>query len=278
MTHYSTLHIHTDSGIQTILLNRPEKRNSLTHQLIDDLTQALEAAGTNPQCRVVIITGAGSAFCAGLDMEHLREMSEGSPSDPRFAADCQADAENIAGLLRTLYSLPKPTIAAVNGAAIAGGMGIATLCDFTLSVPEAKFGYTEVRIGFVPAIVSAYLRTQIGDKRSRDLLLTGRLLRAVEAVDLGLVTRIVPEAELMHEARALAQKLLRNSPSAMEATKRLLTRFSDRTLPDDVEKAVLATVQARTTEDFREGVRAFLEKRDPQWPSLEATKETAGRR
>jgi methylglutaconyl-CoA hydratase len=130
----------------------------------------------------------------------------------------------------------------------------------------------------VPAIVSAYLRTQIGDKRSRDLLLTGRLLRAVEAVDLGLVTRIVPEPELMHEARALAQKLLRNSPSAMEATKRLLTRFSDRTLPDDVEKAVLANVQARTTEDFREGVRAFLEKRDPQWPSLEATKETAGRR
>jgi methylglutaconyl-CoA hydratase len=278
MTHYSTLHIHTDSGIQTILLNRPEKRNSLTHQLIDDLTQALEAAGTNPLCRVVIITGAGSAFCAGLDMEHLRAMSEGSPSDPHFAADCQADAENIATLLRTLYSLPKPTIAAVNGAAIAGGMGIATLCDFTLSVPEAKFGYTEVRIGFVPAIVSAYLRTQIGDKRSRDLLLTGRLLRAAEAMDLGLVTRIVPEPELMHEARALATKLLRNSPSAMEATKRLLTRFSDRTLPDDVEKAVLANVQARTTEDFREGVRAFLEKRDPQWPSLEATKETAGRR
>jgi methylglutaconyl-CoA hydratase len=278
MTHYPTLHIHTDSGIQTILLNRPEKRNSLTHQLIDDLTQALEAAGANPHCRVLIITGAGSAFCAGLDMEHLRAMSEGAPGDPHFAADCQADAENIATLLRTLYSLPKPTIAAVNGAAIAGGMGIATLCDFTLSVPEAKFGYTEVRIGFVPAIVSAYLRTQIGDKRSRDLLLTGRLLRAVEAVELGLVTRIVPEPELMHEARSLAQKLLRNSPSAMEATKRLLTRFSDRTLPDDVEKAVLANVQARTTEDFREGVRAFLEKRDPQWPSLETTKEPAGRR
>ena len=278
MTHYPTLHIHTDSGIQTILLNRPEKRNALTPQLIDDLTQALEAAAAHPHCRVVMITGAGSAFCAGLDLSHLQAMSELAPSDPRFAAESRKDAENIATLFRTLYCLPKPTIAAVNGAAIAGGMGIATLCDFTLAVPEAKFGYTEVRIGFVPAIVSAYLRTQIGEKRSRDLLLTGRLLSAAEAEALGLVTRIVPEPELMQEARTLAGKLLRNSPAAMEATKRLLNRFSDRTLPDDVERAVQANVQARTTGDFREGVRAFLEKRDPQWPSLGPTKETAGRR
>lgn len=278
MTHYSTLHIHTDAGIQTILLNRPEKRNALTPQLIDDLTQALEAAAANPHCRVVILTGAGSSFCAGLDLSHLQAMSEMSPSDSRFAADSLEDAENVATLLRTLYSLPKPTIAAVNGAAIAGGMGIATLCDFTLSVPEAKFGYTEVRIGFVPAIVSAYLRTQIGEKRSRDLLLTGRLLNAAEAEALGLVTRIVAEPELIHEARALAQKLLRNSPAAMEATKRLLNRFADRTLPDDVERAVQANVQARSTEDFREGVRAFLEKRDPRWPSLEPTEEPTGRR
>ncbi len=171
--------------------------------------------------------------------------------------------------MRTLYDLPVPTIAAVNGPAIAGGMGIATLCDFTLAVPEAKFGYTEVRIGFIPAIVSAFLRTQIGDKRSRDLLLTGRLLSAEEAQTLGLVTRIVPEPELMPEARALAARLQRNSPAAMEATKRLLGRFADRSLSDDIEAAILASVQARDTDDFREGVHAFLEKRDPQWPSLQ---------
>ena len=277
MAHYSTLHTHTDSGIHTILLNRPEKRNALTHQLIDDLTQALEAVAASHVCRVVIISGAGSSFCAGLDLEHLRAMSEGAPGDPRFAADCQEDAENIANLLRTLYCLPKPTIAAVNGPAIAGGMGIATLCDFTLAVPEAKFGYTEVRIGFVPAIVSAFLRTQIGDKRARDLLLTGRLIGATEALNLGLVTRIVPEPELMQEAKTLAHRLLRNSPAAMESTKRLLTKFSDRHLPDDVENAIMANVQARTTEDFREGVRAFLEKRDPQWPSLDTAKEPAVR-
>jgi len=265
MTHYSTLHTHTDAGIHTILLNRPDKRNALTQQLIEDLTDALESAAANPACRVVILSGAGSAFCAGLDLEQLRAMAEKSAQQPD---DYRADAERIATLLRTLLSLPLPTIAAVNGPAIAGGMGIATLCDFTLAVPEAKFGYTEVRIGFIPAIVSAFLRAQIGDKRSRDLLLTGRLLSADEAHTLGLVTRIVHEPELMAEARALATRLLRNSPAAMEATKRLLGKFADRTLSDDIEAAILASIQARSTDDFREGLQAFLEKRDPQWPSL----------
>lgn len=278
MPHYSTLHTHTESGIHTILLNRPEKRNALTPQLIDDLKNALESVATSQVCNVVIITGAGSAFCAGLDLEHLRTMSEAASTDPRFAETCQAEAENIANLLHTLYCLPKPTIAAVNGPAIAGGMGIATLCDFTLAVPEAKFGYTEVRIGFIPAIVAAYLRAQIGDKHARDLLLTGRLVCADEARLMGLVTRVVPEPELLREARSLGHRLLRNSPAAMEATKRLLTRFSDRNLADDLEAAIRANVQARATEDFREGVRAFLDKRDPQWPSAESAREAVTRR
>lgn len=278
MTPTSTLHTHTESGIHTILLNRPEKRNALTPQLIDDLQQALDAVGTNTACHVVILTGAGSAFCAGLDLEHLQKMSEAAYSDPGFAETCRAEAEKIANLLHTLYTLPKPTIAAVNGPAIAGGMGIATLCDFTLAVPEAKFGYTEVRIGFIPAIVSAYLRAQIGDKHARDLLLTGRLIGAEEARDLGLVTRVVPEPELMHEARQLGHHLLRNSPAAMQATKRLLTGFAARDLDEDLKAAILANVQARETSDFREGVRAFLEKRSPQWPSAEGTREPVTKR
>ncbi|HKO13219.1 MAG TPA: enoyl-CoA hydratase-related protein [Acidobacteriaceae bacterium] len=265
MTHYATLHTHTDSGIHTILLNRPEKRNALTPELIGELTQALEAAAANHNCRVVILTGAGSAFCAGLDLDHLRQMSEVATSDPQFEESCRAEAEKIAHLLHTLYVLPKPTLAAVNGPAIAGGMGIATLCDFTLAVPEAKFGYTEVRIGFIPAIVSAYLRSQIGDKQARDLLLSGRLISAEEARALGLVTRVVLEPELMREARAIGETLLRNSPTAMQATKRLLAQFADRTLADDLDAAIRANVEARSTADFREGVRAFLEKRDPQW-------------
>ncbi len=269
MTHYSTLHTHTDSGIHTILLNRPEKRNALNHQLMEDLTQALEAFAASQTCRVVIITGAGSSFCAGLDIEHLRAMAI-APGQHSATEDYHADAQRIATLLTTLYSLSKPSIAAVNGPAIAGGMGIATLCDFTLAVPEAKFGYTEVRIGFVPAIVSAFLRTQLGEKACRDLLLTGRLLSAAEAESLGLVNRIVPEPDLMREARALATRLLRNSPAAMEATKRLLGKFSDHHLPHDIEAAIRASVDARSNADFHEGVSAFLEKREPRWPSAQA--------
>ena len=265
MPNYATLHTHTDAGIHTILLNRPEKRNALNHQLIADLTHALESFAASPSCHVAILSGAGSAFCAGLDLEHLRAMIQHSGASA--TQDYRLDAERIAGLFRTLYTLPKPSIAAVNGPAIAGGMGIATLCDFTLAVPEAKFGYTEVRIGFIPALVSAFLRTQLGDKACRDLLLTGRILSAEEAHSLGLVTRVVPEPELMPEAKALAQRLLRNSPAAMESTKRLLGRFSDHHLPDDIEAAIRASVDARSSADFQEGVTAFLEKRDPLWPS-----------
>lgn len=261
MSRYSTLHTHSDGGVLTLTMNRPEKRNALNPAMMDELTRALEEAASNPACDVVLLTGAGEAFCAGLDLEHLETLSAKTPEQHRM------DSERVARLLRTLYDLPKPTIAAVNGAAIAGGMGLATVCDFTLAAPEAKFGYTEVKIGFVPAIVSAFLRGQVGDKHARDLLLTGRLIKAQEAFDLGLVTQVVPEQDLMREARGLAKKLLANSPAAMQATKRLLSEHGHHHLDEEIEAAIRANVEARATEDFKEGIRAFLEKRRPEWSS-----------
>ncbi|MGC2161372.1 MAG: enoyl-CoA hydratase-related protein [Silvibacterium sp.] len=270
MAAYSTLHTHTNGGVLTLTMNRPEKRNALNPAMIDELTHALTAAGNDEACAVIVLTGAGEAFCAGLDLEHLETLSAKTPEQHRV------DSERIAGLLRTLYDTPKPTIAAVNGAAIAGGMGLATICDFTLAIPEAKFGYTEVKIGFVPAIVSAFLRGQIGDKHARDLLLTGRLIKAQEAFDLGLVTRVVPEPELMLEVRGLAKKLLLNSPAAMQATKRLLSQHAHHHLDEEIEAAIAANVEARTTEDFKEGVRAFLEKRKPNWGLAPSASPRAG--
>lgn len=261
MTNGSMLLTHSDGGLFTITLNRPEKRNALNPAMVDELTRALETAASDASCGVILLTGAGEAFCAGMDLAHLEMLSAKSPEEHRV------DTEQIAYLLRTLYDLPAPTIAAVNGAAIAGGMGLATVCDFTLAVPEAKFGYTEVRIGFIPAIVSAFLRMQIGEKRARDLLLTGRLIKAPEACDLGLVTRVVADCDLMQEARGLAQKLLENSPEAMRATKRLMSDHARRALDAEIEAAIEANVVARGTEDFKEGVRAFLEKRKPSWSS-----------
>ncbi|HYK35787.1 enoyl-CoA hydratase/isomerase family protein [Alloacidobacterium sp.] len=269
MGHYQTLRTHSEEGVLTITMNRPERRNALNPTMIQELTEALEAADHSHD-GAIILTGAGSAFCAGLDLDHLQSLTAKTREQHR------ADSESIAHVLRTLHNVQKPTIAAVNGAAIAGGMGLATICDFTLSAPEAKFGYTEVKIGFIPAIVSSFLLRQIGDKRTRDLLLTGRLIKAEEAHELGLVTRIIAEQDLMREARSLAKCLLRNSPEAMYATKRLLNYYANHHLDAEIEAAIAANADARATEDFKEGVRAFLEKRTPDWPSRK-TPASAGK-
>lgn len=262
MNGYQALRIEQANGIRRITLNRPEKRNALHPLLIDELTRALASSYDDAACGVVLLTGAGSAFCAGLDLEHLQTLESKTPEEHR------TDSERVAHLFRTLHDCPKPTIAAVNGAAIAGGTGIATLCDFTLAVPHAKFGYTEVHIGFIPAIVSAFLRAQIGEKQTRDLLLTARIFEADEAHRLGLVNRVVTPEELLPQAEKLAAQLLLNSPEAMAATKRLLSDHVRASLSAELEAAIQANADARLTADFREGIRAFLEKRPPVWPSL----------
>jgi methylglutaconyl-CoA hydratase len=256
-------HVLTDSanGVKTITLNRPDKRNALCPLLIEELTQALKEAETC-DCGVVILTGAGPAFCSGLDMENLETMSACTPEEHRL------DSENMARVLRTLYDFPKPIIAAVNGPAIAGGMALATIPDFTLAAPEAKFGYTEVRVGFVPAIVASFLIRQVGELRTRELLLSGRVLKAHEAMQLGLVTQMVDQADLMATAHALAQSLLLNSPQAMQAVKRLLSKHARRRLDEEIEDAIEVNAQQRSAEDFKEGVLAFKQHRRAEWPSM----------
>jgi methylglutaconyl-CoA hydratase len=261
MGRFQFIQVESARGVQTITLNRPDKRNALSPELIDEISSVLSDAA-NCDCGVVILTGAGSAFCAGLDMEHLETMKAHTVEQHR------RDSENMARVLRTLYEFPKPIIAAVNGPAIAGGMGLATLCDFTYAVPDARFGYTEVRVGFVPAIVASFLLRQVGEKRTRELLLSGRILKADEACRLGLITRIVQPEELMAEAHALAQSLLMNSPEAMRAVKELLIGHSRNQIDEEIEDAIAANAHQRSSEDFREGVRAFLAHRRPEWPSM----------
>jgi len=181
---YKTIQLTYDSGIATITLNRAEKRNAISFELIDDLLGALKEVETSDAI-VLILTGTGKAFSSGMDLENLKALMGRSPEQNL------QDSETMVRLFRSLYEFPKVTIAAVNGAAIAGGTGLALLCDFTLAVPEAKFGYTEVRIGFVPAIVSTFLLRQVGEKHARDLLLTGRIIGAEEALRLGLINEIL---------------------------------------------------------------------------------------
>jgi methylglutaconyl-CoA hydratase len=255
---FATILVADEGATRTIMLNRPERRNAMTPEMQMELIAALETAATC-KCRVVVLQGAGQAFCSGLDLTVLQGMNDKS------AVEHREDAERIARLFRTLYELPKPTIAAVHGAAVAGGAGLATICDFTLAAPAAKFGFTEAQIGFVPALVSAFLVLQIGDKRARDLLLTARLFDAEEAFRLGLVNEVVPPDSLPEYVRALAQMLEANSPESLAATKRLLAAQNKSWLDAAIVEAMEANAKARETMDFREGVAAFLEKRRPAW-------------
>jgi methylglutaconyl-CoA hydratase len=257
---YKTILYSESGGVATITLNRPDKRNSISYELIDDVTAALKQAAES-SALVLILTGAGSAFCAGMDLDNLKELLGRSPEQNL------KDSQTMAGLFRSLYDFPKPSIAAVNGSAIAGGTGLATLCDFTLAVPEAKFGYTEVRIGFVPGIVSSYLVAIVGEKRARDLLLTGRIFGAEEAYRFGLVTEIVPADQLMARTHQLAQQLLEISPNSLRATKALLSSYTKDELDRQLKLAIAENAAVRLTADFREGITAFLEKRKPKWTS-----------
>jgi len=257
---YKTILYSESQGVATLTLNRPDKRNSISYELIDDVTAALKQAAES-SALVLILTGAGSAFSAGMDLENLKHLLGRTPEQNL------KDSQTMAGLFRSLYDFPKPTIAAVNGPAIAGGTGLATLCDFTLAVPEAKFGYTEVRIGFVPGIVSSYLVAIVGEKRARDLLLTGRIFGAEEAYRLGLVTEIVAPDQLIARTHALAAELMQNSPNSLRATKALLSSYTKDQLDRQLEAAIRENAAVRQTPDFKEGITSFLEKRKPKWTS-----------
>jgi methylglutaconyl-CoA hydratase len=255
---YTTLLLEDDGPITKLTFNRPDKRNAISPKMICELLTAFDEI-EKTRTRVVIITGSGSAFCAGMDLDMLSALAQQTPQEN------QEDSRRMARMFRRIWSFPKPLIAAVNGHALAGGCGIATLCDFTIAVPEAKFGYTEVKIGFLPAIVSVFLTRQIGDKRARDLLLTGRMVEATEAKELGLVTEIVPSDHLMSRASAIAEQLIAASPSSLTRAKRLLTSAAAASVDADLERAVLENARIRCTPDFKEGLASFLEKRKPIW-------------
>ena len=235
---YKTLLVGYDGSIATITLNRPDKRNAISYELIEELLAVLDEVA-NSSARVLILTGAGKAFCSGMDLDNLKALVGRSPEQ----------------------SLKDSEI----GAAIAGGCGLATLCDLTLAAPEAKFGYTEVRIGFVPAIVSTFLLRQVGEKHARDLLLTGRIIGAEEAHRIGLINEIVFGEKLIERARELASQLMENSPASLVCTKRLLSEQARVELDAQIQAAVRENATIRATQDFREGISSFLEKRKPQW-------------
>ncbi len=245
----------------TITLNRPEKRNALDDVMIRELTSALTVASKDPDVRVVMITGAGAAFCSGADLDYLARISEYELDENR------ADSFRLAKLFRSIYEIRKPVIAVVNGPALAGGCGLACVCDFVIASDErAKFGYTEVHIGFVPALVMVFLVMRIGEGRARELVLRGNILDAAEARGLGLVSMVVPDKDLLQTARALADELAsQNSLMSMGLCKEMLSKLHGMNVVDALDFAANLNAAARMTADCKQGVQAFLQKHKTEW-------------
>jgi methylglutaconyl-CoA hydratase len=241
-----------------LTINRPDKRNALSRALIAALRSAFERARDDTTARALILTGAGSAFCAGMDLEELRGTLD---ADVGIVWD---DALRLASLYDLIYTLPKPTIAAVNGPAVAGGAGLVTVCDLALSAPEAVFGYPEVRRGLVAAMVMPHLLRHVGERAARWLLLSGETIDASEATRIGLINSVVPGAgALIESALQWAQSLAAGGPQAVAATKDLLRRFSRQAL--SVEEAAKASAAPRLGDECRQGLEAFFAKRPAPW-------------
>jgi methylglutaconyl-CoA hydratase len=242
-----------------VSLNRPDRRNAISRALVADLSNVMQRARDEPAARCVILTGAGTSFCAGMDLAELSESIQRRTD----ADNIWKDALNLATLYDLIYTLPKPTIAAVNGPAVAGGAGFVTVCDLAVAAPEAKFGYPEVRRGLVAAMVMPHLLRHVGERMARYLLLTGQVIDAAEAHRAGLINAVVPAPELVDRALAWSRSLAEGGPNALARTKQLLHQFSRQAL--SIQEAAQASAAPRLTEECRQGLEAFFAKRPAPW-------------
>lgn len=248
------LSVSAADGVLTLVLDRPEKRNALSTPLIEALHAELERAELDPAVRVVVIRGAGKDFCAGADLDELL-----ASADLDLGAN-EASALRLGGVFERIRALVKPVVAVVHGRALAGGAGLATACDIVLAGEGAQFGYPEIQRGFVPAMVMAILRRLVGEKRAFELVVTGRLAGASEALELGLVSRVVPDGKLTREGEALAKTLAGQSGTAMALTKRLFYEQDAKDFGAGIALGARVNALSRATPDFRAAIAAFLKK------------------
>ncbi len=242
-----------------IFLNDPKRRNPLSPEMVQALLEALNRAEEDPEARVVVLSGRGKAFSAGADLAFLERVTD-LPAEENYA-----HALGLMRLFHRLYTFPKPTLAAVNGPAVAGGAGLALACDLVVMEEGARLGFTEVRIGFVAALVGVILARAVGEKVAKDLLLTGRLLGAEEAKALGLVNRVAPKGQALEVALALGEEVAQGAPTSLRLTKELLLALPGMGLEEGFRLAALANAWVRETGDLKEGIRAFFEKRPPRF-------------
>lgn len=249
-----------ENQIGFITLSRPEKRNALSSELIEKLAAAFASFEADSAVKVVVLKAQGKAFCAGADLDYIQQMQHFSYEENL------EDSNRLKSLFSLIYEFPKVVIAQVQGHALAGGCGLVTVCDFAFSVPEALFGYTEVKIGFIPALVSVFLSEQIGQAKTTELLLSGELISSSKSVSLGLITEVVESEFLEKRTLEFAEKLVNeNSAFSMQETKRLLRGLTKTDRHRLLELAAEANAKARGHEDCVKGISAFLSKTKPSW-------------
>jgi len=251
---------YAENRVGYVVLNRPEKRNALGPQLVQDLKDLFSLADNDDNAKVIVLKAEGEAFCAGADLAYLQELQNNS-----FEENL-ADSNNLKELFQQIYSLNKIVIAQVEGHAIAGGGGLATVCDFVFAVPEAKIGFTEVRIGFVPAIISVFIIRKIGEAKAKQLLFTGDLISMQEAQNIGLINYVVDKKIIAAEVNILAQKLCKNtSGDSLNLTKQLLADVWNKEYTQALDFAAIINAKARNTEDCKKGISSFLNKEKLNW-------------
>jgi methylglutaconyl-CoA hydratase len=243
-----------------ITLNRPDKRNALSYELVTQIKQALDMAEDDSSAKVVILRANGDTFCAGADLASLQKLQSYS-----FEENI-ADSNHLKDLFLKIYQFKKVVIAQVQGHAVAGGCGLATVCDFVFAIPEAKFGYTEVKIGFIPAMVLVFLIRKIGEQRSKQLLLSGDLVHGSDAVALGLVNFLADKDQLGSKTEEFAQHLIKNNSAlSMTITKEMIDRVQSMNLDEALRYAATMNAEARASDDCKKGVAAFLNKENLTW-------------
>ncbi|WP_424833134.1 crotonase/enoyl-CoA hydratase family protein [Ruegeria sp.] len=257
---FDTILLNIDArGVATLTLNRPEKHNAMSAQMIAELTQAAEMLASNDAVRVVILTGAGKTFCAGGDLGWMRDQMAADP-ETRFV-----EARKLAEMLNALNCLPKPLIGALQGNAFGGGVGLAAVCDVAIGADTLKMGLTETRLGLIPATIGPYVIARMGEARARRVFMSARVFDAAEAVDLGLLARIVPD-ELLNEAvEAEVLPYLSCAPGAVTSAKHLVQTLGPKIDDSVIDQTIQALVRRWETDEAQEGIAAFFDKRKPAW-------------
>ena len=256
----SYIKIHKENRVGYITMSRPEKRNALHPDMVSEISNALDSFEKDQEVKVLILQGEGNTFCAGADLDYLKQLQDFSYEENL------EDSKRLKEMFLKIYSLQKPVIAKIEGHAIAGGCGLATVCDFSISVPDAKFGYTESRIGFVPALVMVFLLRKIGEGRARELLLTGKLITADQAAEYGLINEVVPSENLDAVVEKLANDLItKTSGESLKMIKQMISGVQDLTVEDALTYASEMNARARETEDCKKGIASFLDKSKVSW-------------